>query len=414
MRALLALHLFAAATPGADQRVRVEVGDTLWSIGRRYGCTTEVVRRANPGHGDSVRIGETLMVPHCAPASTETRARGTRSVPRATAMAHDARGEPAVRSAVQPPVRSGVEPVAEHYIVGPGDTLDRIARAHSTDVATLERLNHLRSTTIVVGQRLILPSGHPPEAPAEASKSGPRVSARPKVARTEILDPDARAALPPPPTGSSGAPRPRGSSGGVKVGEAPSGARARLVGAVQLPRDKAYYLRRPSRAYGRPHVVEMTKAAIASVRRRHPGVHRLAVGDISSEHGGALPGHRSHRRGLDVDLGLYFERPPRAYPKRFVAADAGPLDLAATWSLLETFYEQSARAGGPKVIFLDFAVQGRLYHHARKRGVSRQRLREILQYPHGRHKAAGFVRHEPAHDDHMHVRFGCPSERGNC
>lgn len=405
MRTLLVLHLFAAATPRAGEDIRVESGDTLWSIARRSGCTTEDLRRANPGHADAVRIGETLRVPRCASAQPDTREPTARTD---TAARSPRRGAAAPRTParVDPPR----EPAPATHVVARGDTLGRIARAHGTDVATLERLNHLRSATIVVGQRLRVPARSSTPEPAP-----PRGEAPSPITPAGMIDPDVRAALPPPPTGSSSrAPRPRSPSAGVRVGEAPSGARARLVGAVQLPRDKAYYLRRPSRAYGHPHVVELTKEAIASVKRRHPDVHRLAVGDISSEHGGALPGHRSHRKGLDVDLGLYFERPPRAYPKRFVAADAAPLDLAATWSLLETFYKLSAHPGGPTIVFLDFAVQGRLYHWARKHGIGRQRLREILQYPHGRHKAAGFVRHEPAHDDHMHVRFGCPRERGTC
>ncbi|MBC8072152.1 MAG: penicillin-insensitive murein endopeptidase, partial [Deltaproteobacteria bacterium] len=185
-----------------------------------------------------------------------------------------------------------------------------------------------------------------------------------------------------------------------------SSSRSSMAGAVQLTPDKAYYLRHPKRAWGAPHVVGSTREAIATVKHKYPKVHRLAIGDISAQRGGRLSGHRSHQTGRDVDLGLYFVRPPPSYPKRFVPADGGKLDLAATWALIDAFYRQSKRPGGPVAIFLDFEVQGRLYQWARKHGVSRRVLLEVFQYPHGRWTRKGLVRHEPAHDDHMHVRFG--------
>ena len=66
------------------------------------------------------------------------------------------------------------------------------------------------------------------------------------------------------------------------------------------------------------------------------------------------------------------------------------------------------------MIFLDFDVQGILYHWAHDHGVSERRLERIFQYPHGRGSSEGIVRHEPNHDNHMHVRFKCPSDDTAC
>jgi hypothetical protein len=255
----------------------------------------------------------------------------------------------------------------------------------------VKALNHLRSTTIVIGQRLTVAEPEPEPKPA----------AEPALeldARTQDLPPppSTRFDLPPPPSDRS--PR-RGTTAATS---------APLVGAVQLPRDRAYYLRHPKRAWGLPHVVESTRAAVIAVKKKHPGVHRLAIGDLSAQRGGRLSGHKSHRSGRDVDVGLYFRRTPESYPQRFVGADAAPLDLSATWALIEAFYEQSKRAGGPVQIFLDYEVQGEIHDWARKHGVSKRVLREVFQYPHGRWARRGLVRHEPAHDDHLHVRFGDP------
>jgi membrane-bound lytic murein transglycosylase D len=54
----------APARPAGQQRThRVAAGETLWSIARRYGVTPEQVRSANRMTDDTVRIGQTLVIP---------------------------------------------------------------------------------------------------------------------------------------------------------------------------------------------------------------------------------------------------------------------------------------------------------------------------------------------------------------
>ncbi|GAB3263894.1 hypothetical protein GCM10027425_28560 [Alteromonas gracilis] len=52
-------------------------------------------------------------------------------------------------------------------------------------------------------------------------------------------------------------------------------------------------------SWGTANAVHGLLLAAAAVRERHG---RVAVGDLSYEHGGDTPQHRSHRVGLDVDL----------------------------------------------------------------------------------------------------------------
>jgi hypothetical protein len=160
-------------------------------------------------------------------------------------------------------------------------------------------------------------------------------------------------------------------------------------------------------------VVDHTRAAIEHVLRKHPNVHRLAVGDLSAKRGGRIPGHRSHQSGRDIDLGLYFERAPAGYPHEFVPAEKGTLDLAATWALVEALYVASKRPGGPEKIFLDYGLQELLYAYARKQGTGETVLQKIFQVPNGRW-AKSLVQHEPFHDDHIHVRYGCPPKDERC
>ncbi|MGN6224958.1 penicillin-insensitive murein endopeptidase, partial [Pseudoxanthomonas sp.] len=158
------------------------------------------------------------------------------------------------------------------------------------------------------------------------------------------------------------------------------------------------------RAFGRGHVVEHLRRAIAGVRALYPEVHTLAIGDLSAREGGRIGGHRSHQSGLDVDVGFYFHRVPEGYPASFAAADAN-LDLAATWALIHAFARTTHLDDGVERIFLDHDVQARLYRWARQRGTPGDQLAELLQYPRDPDAPAGLVRHWPNHADHLHVRF---------
>lgn len=370
MRALLLAQWLSLASPGTAGH-DVAPGESLWRIARDHGCTLEALRAANPTLVEPLQAGARLVLPPPTKPSGPVPRKPATTPPRAVA--------PAKRDAPAP--APGVV-----HVVRKGDTLGGLARKHGTTTATLVRLNGLTSTTIVVGQRLVLGTTEPaPDDPDEVTL----------------------AQLPAPPTTRMDLPAPPRDDDAPGSRAATSGP---LVGAVQLPRDRAYYLRHPQRAWGMPHVVESTRAAVIAVKKKHPGVHRLAIGDLSARRGGRLSGHKSHRNGRDVDVGLYFRRSPSSYPQRFVGADAAPLDHAATWALIEAFYEQSKRPGGPVQIFLDFEVQGAIHDWARKQGVSRRVLREVFQYPHGRWARRGLVRHEPAHDDHLHVRYGCPAK----
>ncbi|HGG56177.1 MAG TPA: hypothetical protein ENK31_00080, partial [Nannocystis exedens] len=156
------------------------------------------------------------------------------------------------------------------------------------------------------------------------------------------------------------------------------------------------------------------RQAITSVRARYPKIHRLAIGDLSHAEGGALPGHRSHQSGRDVDVGLYYKRRPANYPKEFAPGTAKNLDLAATWTLIDALLDTRKLVGGVEHIFLDYTLQGLLYRYAKKHGVKRKLLSEVFQYPHGRGHGGTLIQHVPAHNDHLHIRYKCPKGDRGC
>jgi murein endopeptidase len=143
---------------------------------------------------------------------------------------------------------------------------------------------------------------------------------------------------------------------------------------------------------------------IGEVRALYPDVHTLAIGDLSAPHGGKLAAHRSHQTGLDIDVGFFFTQPPDGYPERFAAADH-TLDLQATWALLTAFARTADLDNGVSMMFLDYAVQRRLYTWAQKRGTPEADLEHLFQYPRGKDTQVGLIRHWPNHADHVHVRF---------
>ena len=202
-----------------------------------------------------------------------------------------------------------------------------------------------------------------------------------------------------------------GRHGELEVGAPWAGC---LQHPTQLPPGDGYLIRRPARSFGTETTIEYIERAIGQTLEAFPDVHVLPIGDISAESGGRITEHHSHQSGRDIDVGLFYLDKPDDYPANFVHADEDNLDCAATFKLLESFLASASEDGGVQMIFLDFEVQGILYRWAQEHGVSERRLERIFQYPHGRDSSEGLVRHEPNHDNHMHVRFQCASDDTAC
>ncbi|MCA9707004.1 MAG: penicillin-insensitive murein endopeptidase [Myxococcales bacterium] len=313
------------------------------------------------------------------------------------------------------------------YTVVSGDSLWSIAQAHGCRVIDLRQANELSEGPLLVGTRLVIPrcSGSSRSKAATAAgrehrvASGDTLSAiatryHTTVAELRALNELSDDVIVPGQRLRVGAPAPElpvRLVAGQSKGRPQHGS---LSDGAKLPHSPQYYRRRPEWVYGAQHVIDHTRRAIDEVNRKHPSVHRLAIGDISAPKGGVLPGHGSHQSGRDIDLGLYFHAVPAGYPQEFVKAGDGKLDADATWTLIDALYRASKTAGGPEKIFLDYDVQGKVYEAARKAGVSRSTLAKIFQYPTGRWTRDRLVKHEPKHDDHLHVRFACPPRDDGC
>ncbi len=125
----------------AVQEYVVQKGDTFDSIGRKYGISWKAIQEANPNVNPTrLQIGQKIVIP--APSSA--------AAPRAA-------------GAETPATTAGGERI---YIVKSGDTLTKIAKMHGTTVKALRAANKLRTDRIRVGDKLIIPGGTAPAAPA--------------------------------------------------------------------------------------------------------------------------------------------------------------------------------------------------------------------------------------------------------
>lgn len=326
------------------------------------------------------------------------------------------------------------------HVVGEGETLWEIARSHGCNIDSLRAANELDSTLLQIGQELAVPAcddevSRVSAAPATAAGPIFGPPKRPGILRhavapgdtlygiakrydTSIEDLRARNLLRDssirvgqilvvrPGSKELGLPIP-----GQSVGRPQHG---RLINGTHMTPARGYVLRRPERAWGANYVIHHVRRSIEVVRERFPRIHALAIGDLSAERGGRITMHASHQSGRDVDLGFYFKRRPRGYPEEFVVVTRDNIHFEANWTLIQALAATADRPGGVEVIFMSYHTQGLFYRLARERGVDEKTLRGLFQYPNGPGSSPALIRHEPAHDEHIHVRFKCPPGDGGC
>jgi penicillin-insensitive murein endopeptidase len=185
----------------------------------------------------------------------------------------------------------------------------------------------------------------------------------------------------------------------------------RKLSAAPYLRVVPYY--QPSTArFGLPALTGLIERAARKVARRFPDA-VLNVGDLSRREGGELERHHSHKTGRDADLGFYLRsvaNKPLA-PERFVTFSprgeavempGAVFDEARNWALVEALVEdQETRVTH---IFVARHIRARLLRYAEQHKVApevRQRAAELMIQP-----------SQAAHDDHFHVRIGCPPDQG--
>ena len=167
--------------------------------------------------------------------------------------------------------------------------------------------------------------------------------------------------------------------------------------------------------WGLGSLVAMIDHSAHAVHRQFPDA-VLSVGHLSLRGGGDIDRHASHESGRDADLSFYIRGQTNhpLYSDHMVAfrgdgtAPSWPgafFDDAKNWALVSAILQQ------PSVhvtyIFVAAPLRARLLAYAAKVGAPlaiRNLAAELLVQPHG----------SLPHDDHFHVRIGCPGGMNAC
>lgn len=172
-----------------------------------------------------------------------------------------------------------------------------------------------------------------------------------------------------------------------------------LTAGVLLPTGKHYHVKWEAGAWGTDETIRAIQSAVSAYKQKMPGGPKVYIGDISKKGGGPFSPHSSHQHGKDVDVGYVIkgsssgDKPRNATPEN--------LDVARTWRLLKSFIDTDQVV----YIFVDYKLQKLLYEYAQEQGASEEFLDEIFQYPRGRRRTYGLIRHWKGHTNHFHVRF---------
>ncbi|HEY4015944.1 MAG TPA: penicillin-insensitive murein endopeptidase [Polyangiaceae bacterium] len=203
---------------------------------------------------------------------------------------------------------------------------------------------------------------------------------------------------------------------GRSVGSPTAG---RLIGGMHL--EEAAYLRMvPVYApgdvrWGLQPLVAMIERAARAVRRQFPEA-VLSVGHLSRSGGGDLDRHRSHESGRDADIAFFVRsvKGKELFASHFVpfrgdgTAATWPgayFDDAKNWALVESLVGDPE--GHVTHLFVASPLRARLLAYAERVGAPggvRMRAAELMQQPRG----------TLPHDDHFHVRIGCPPKMTSC
>jgi penicillin-insensitive murein DD-endopeptidase len=167
--------------------------------------------------------------------------------------------------------------------------------------------------------------------------------------------------------------------------------------------------------WGLEPLVQMIDRAARQVRREYPDT-IMSVGHLSREGGGEIDRHRSHESGRDADIAFFVRSASgrQMLPSRFVPFRGdgtapewagAKFDDAKNWTLVESMV--SDPQAHVTHIFVAAPLRARLLAYAERMGVpsaTRIRAAELLQQPRG----------ALPHDDHFHVRIGCPVGMSGC
>jgi penicillin-insensitive murein endopeptidase len=185
------------------------------------------------------------------------------------------------------------------------------------------------------------------------------------------------------------------SLGSMSLGSPNAGA---LINGVQASENPRYKPVSPSGAWATQETLDFLGKALDQVHEQFPGTATLALGDISSRHGGHSPPHVSHQSGRDVDIAYFYNDGAGWYAR----GTAKNLDLARNWAFVRALITET----DVDLILIDHSIQLLLEDYARRHGEDPSWLAGVFRGAPG--KLRPLIRHAPGHATHIHIRFFNP------
>lgn len=162
---------------------KVDPGQTLFSVTRRYGVAISDIRAANAGMSDALRAGQVIRIPYTPRKSAKAIAREEKAAAKEEKKREDNKEDK--NTNVPDAITAGT------HIVEQGQTLYSIAVKHGVLMADIRKWNGMTSDNVILGQDLIVsekvylersPSITPFPTPKPAEKEEPAtvVTEKPK------------------------------------------------------------------------------------------------------------------------------------------------------------------------------------------------------------------------------------------
>ena len=151
---ILTVFTLAVFSLAADTTYKVEKGDTLYSISRKYQITVAELRAANNlSENDVIKVGQKLKIP-------------TADISNAAALATDNKATTSGSSTLS------ATKATKEYTVVKGDTMYSISKKNGMTLAEFMALNNLDSNSVIkVGQKLKIYAATGIPEPVEGQKA---------------------------------------------------------------------------------------------------------------------------------------------------------------------------------------------------------------------------------------------------
>ena len=181
--------------------------------------------------------------------------------------------------------------------------------------------------------------------------------------------------------------------------------------SVRLPEMEDLYERaNPPSQWGTPYMVDLLTYTAETMAIQMPDADRILMGDISARYGGPLLPHKTHRLGVDADVGLYVRGRKQGTARTgFIHATPATLDYEATWLEIKTMLD----TGRVKFILLDQRLIDALRVWLLENDLATRTEVDNIFPPRDTPQIwehYGYLWHAPLHDDHLHVQVKCAAE----